>query len=129
MEGYVKKINHRVITKHDEKGQKRIKRLYICVGAPILAVGAAGFLSAIIAFLVLFFYFQTDEAMAAWATAIPFFALMVAGSVVTRIGDMLLKDFVEDEYQRDKEKKEDMKREKEERKQEKKERKRNGKDV
>ena len=67
--------------------------------------------------------------MAAWATAIPFFALMVAGSVVTRIGDMLLKDFVEDEYQRDKEKKEDMKREKEERKQEKKERKRNGKDV
>ena len=116
MEGYVKRINHKVLTKHDEKEQKRIKNIYIWVGAPILAVGAAGFLASFISFMLLFFHFQTDEAMVAWIVAIPFFAMMVAGSVVTRIGDMLLKDFVEDEYERDQQRKEDLKRELEEKK-------------
>ena len=129
MEGYVKKINHRVITKHDKNGQKRIKRLYLWVGIPILTVGAAGFLASMIAFLVLFFYFQTDQAMAAWISAVPFFALLVSGAVVTRIGDMLLKDFVEDEYEQDQENKRELKRQLQEKKEEKAERKRRKKDI
>lgn len=115
MEFYIKKINHKVITNNNEQKQKRIKKLYLIIGGTILGVGLAGFLASFISFMVLFFKFETDEAMTAWLVAIPFILMFVAGAVVTRIGDMLLKESVELEYERDlikKEEKEEKKKQK-----------------
>jgi len=105
MESYIKNINHNVITKHDKKGQKRIKFIYQMIGGFVLGFGLAGFISAFITFMVLFFNVETEAAMIAWMVAIPFILLIVAGSVLARIGDMMLKDFVEKEYQEDKKRK------------------------
>ena len=100
MEKYIKKFNHNVL-KEEEKKQKFTKNLYLTIGSIVLSIGALGFLASFIMFMVLFFDFKTDEAMMAWVIAVPFILMIVAGAVVTRVGDMLLKDFVEEEYQRD----------------------------
>ena len=92
MESYIKKINRRIVKKHDEEGQKKLKKIYLISGGVVLALGLAGLVAAVITFVVLFLKFETDEAMTAWFVAVPFMAMIVAGSVVTRIGDMLLKD-------------------------------------
>lgn len=102
MEKYIKQINHNVITRHQDKTQKRIKFIYQMVGGFVLALGMGGFISAFITFMVLFFNFETDAAMIAWMVSVPFILMIVAGSVLARIGDMMLKDFVEKEYQEDK---------------------------
>ena len=92
MESYIKKINDRVRAKHDEKGAKKIKKTYLIAGGLTLGIGLAGFVSAFITFFVLFFETKTEDAFIAWEVAVPFILMIVAGSVVTRIGDMLLKD-------------------------------------
>lgn len=107
MEGYIKKINHKVVTNNDEKKQKKIKRTYQIVAGCILGVAIAGFLASFITFMVLFFHFKTDEAFTAWIVAVPFALLLIAGSVVGRIADMLLRDNVEREYELDKKRKEE----------------------
>ncbi len=40
--------------------------------------------------MVLFFKFKTDDAFIAWMVAVPFLVMIVAGSVLARIGDALL---------------------------------------
>ena len=105
MEGYIKRLNHKVLKKYDKEGQKKVKRKYQLLGGFILGVGLAGLVASFVTFMILFFNFKTDEAMIAWIVAVPFVLLIVAGSVLARIADMLLKDFVEKEYQADKERK------------------------
>ncbi len=102
MESYIKKINDSVRAKHDEKGAQKIKKSYLIAGGLTLGLGLAGFVSSFITFMVLFFEYETDRAMTAWLVAIPFILMIVAGSVLTRIGDMLLRD--EAIEQREKEK-------------------------
>lgn len=107
MEGYIKKINHKVISENDENKQKKIKKTYQIIGGVVLGVGIAGFLASFITFMILFFHFKTDEAFTAWIVAVPFVLMLVGGSVLGRIGDMLLKDFVEREYELDQKRKEE----------------------
>ena len=92
MESYIKKINDHVRAKHDEKGAKKIKLTYLISGGVTLGLGLAGFLASFITFLVLFLQHDTENAFTAWMVAIPFIIMIVVGSVLTRIGDMLLKD-------------------------------------
>ena len=91
MEGYIKKINDRVIKNNSEDKQKRIKKRFLVSGGLTLGLGLAGFVSAFIAFIVLFLQFETDRALITWFVAIPFVIMIVIGSVLTRIGDMLLR--------------------------------------
>ena len=91
MEGYIKKINDRVIKNTSEDKQKRIKKRFLVSGGLTLGLGLAGFVSAFIAFIVLFLQFETDRALISWFVAIPFVIMIVIGSVLTRIGDMLLR--------------------------------------
>lgn len=109
MEKYIKRINHKVLKKHNKEGQKKTKKKYQIAGGIFLGVGMAGFIGAFVTFMILFFKFQTDEAMLAWIIAVPFIFMIVAGAVLSRIGDMLLRDFVEKEYQSDKKKKQKRK--------------------
>ena len=92
MESYIKKINDKVRAKNDEKQAKKIKLIFLIVGGITLGPGIAGFLASFIAFLVLFLEHNTESAFTAWMVAIPFIVMIVIGSVLTRIGDMLLKD-------------------------------------
>lgn len=92
MESYLKKINDKVKAKHTQQEAEKIKKRYLIAGGTTLGLGLAGFVSAFITFMVLFLVYETDEAMIAWFVAIPFILMIVAGSVVTRIGDMLLRD-------------------------------------
>ena len=92
MEGYIKRINDKITKNNNEQKQKKIKKIYLLSGGLTLALGLAGFLASFISFIVLFFKFDTDRALIAWFVAIPFILMIVAGSVVTRIGDMLLRD-------------------------------------
>lgn len=90
MESYIEKINNKILKKCKPEQAKRVKKIYLAVGGTFLGVGIAGFLGCFIAFMVLFFQFETDRALISWFIAIPFIILIVAGSVITRIGDMLL---------------------------------------
>lgn len=92
MESYIKKINDRVRKKHNEEQAKKIKLTYLIAGGTTLGLGIAGFLASFITFLVLFLEYKTESAFIAWMVAIPFILMIVAGSVMTRIGDMLLRD-------------------------------------
>ena len=92
MESYIKKINDRVRAKHNEEQAKKIKKIYLIAGGLTLGIGLAGFVASFITFFVLFFETKTEDAFVAWMVAVPFILMIVAGSVVTRIGDMLLKD-------------------------------------
>ena len=92
MESYIKKINDRVRAKHDEKQAKKIKLTYLISGGVTLGLGIAGFLASLITFLVMFLNHDTESAFVAWMVALPFIVMIVVGSVLTRIGDMLLRD-------------------------------------
>ena len=89
MEGYIQKLNDKALAKGD-KHAKKVKLTYQVVGGLILGIGLAGFVACFITFMVLFFNFQTDEAMTAWIIAVPFLILLVPGSVLTRIGDAMV---------------------------------------
>lgn len=102
MESYIKKINDNVRAKHDEEGAQKIKKRYLIAGGVTLGLGLAGFVSSFITFMVLFFEYETDRAMTAWFVAIPFIIMIVAGSVLTRIGDMLLRDEVIEQNEKEK---------------------------
>lgn len=102
MEKYISRINNRVLRKHDEKGQKRIKTTLLAVGGTSLAVGLAGFLAAFITFVVLFLDNRTDDSMVAWMVAVPFMVVIVIGSIVTRIGDKLLTEGYNEELDKKK---------------------------
>lgn len=90
MEKYIARINNKVLKKHDEAGQKRIKKIYLAVGGPILGVGLAGLLASFITFIVLFLDAQSEKSMVAWILALIFLVIFVVGCVLTRIGDKLL---------------------------------------
>lgn len=102
MEKYIARINNRVLTKHDEAGQKRIKTIYLAVGGSVLAVGLGGLLASFITFIVLFLDAKTDESMVAWILALIFLVIFVAGCVVTRIGDKLLTEGYNESVERKK---------------------------
>lgn len=129
MENYIKKLNNRVITRHEEKTQLKIKKTYLISGSITLALGLAGFLASFITFMVLFFDFKTDAAFIAWEVAVPFMVMIIAGSVVVRIGDMLLRDFVAKEYEEDKIRNAKLKEEKENKKLQKKKAKENAVNI
>lgn len=90
MENYIEKINNKILTKCSLEQARKIKRIYLIVGGTFLTVGLLGFIGCFIAFFLLFFKFETDTAMIYWFIAIPFILLIITGSVITRIGDMLL---------------------------------------
>lgn len=90
MENYIEKINNKILTKCSLEQARKIKRIYLIVGGTFLTVGLLGFIGCFITFFLLFFKFETDTAMIYWFIAIPFILLIIAGSVITRIGDMLL---------------------------------------
>lgn len=102
MEKYIARINNKVLTKHDEKGQKRIKTIYLAVGGSVLGVGIGGFLASVITFVVLFLDAKTEESMNAWIFASIFIVLLIAGSVLTRIGDRLLTEGYNESVERKK---------------------------
>ena len=90
MEKYIKKLNDKILSENDVKKAKRIKMRYQIIGGVILGLGLAGFIAMFITFMVLFFKFKTDDALKAWFMAIPFIPMIVAGSVLARIGDALV---------------------------------------
>lgn len=90
MESYIEKINNKILRKCSYEQAAKIKKLYLILGGCFLGLGILGFLGCFIAFFVLFFNFETENAMIFWFVAIPFILLIVTGSVITRIGDMLL---------------------------------------
>ncbi len=92
MESYIKKINDRVREKHGQDEAKKIKKRFLIGGGVTLGLGLAGFVGSFITFLVLFLVYETDKALISWFVAIPFIIMIVIGSVITRIGDMLLRD-------------------------------------
>ncbi len=90
MENYIKKINDKLIKSGNEKNAQHVKFLFQLTGGLAIAIGLAGFLASFITFLVLFLKFKTDDAFIAWIVAVPFLILIIVGSVLARIGDMLL---------------------------------------
>lgn len=101
MESYIKKINRKIINENDTEKQKKIKQRYLIAGGLTLALGLAGFVASFITFIVLFICYTTDAAFIAWMVAVPFILMIIAGSVVTRIGDMLLREETNKESQMD----------------------------
>ena len=90
MENYIDKINRKLLAEKDYNKAKRVKLKYQIAGGIVLGLGIAGFLASFITFMVLFLKFKTDDAFTAWIVAIPFLLLIVAGSVLARIGDAVL---------------------------------------
>lgn len=84
-------MNERLLRKNDLTKARRIKQKYRIVGGSILAIGLSGIIACMIAFIVLFLHSDTETALTAWLIAIPFIIIFVCGSVITRIGDQLLK--------------------------------------
>lgn len=90
MENYIEKINNKILRKCSYEQAAKIKKIYLILGGCFLGVGILGFLGCFVTFFVLFFKFDTEKAMIFWFVAIPFMLLIITGSVITRIGDMLL---------------------------------------
>jgi hypothetical protein len=90
MEKYIQKINDKIVKDNDLTYAKKVKKKYQIIGGCVLGVGLAGFIASFITFMVLFFEYKTDDAFTAWIVAVPFLLMIVAGSVVSRIGDALL---------------------------------------
>ena len=90
MEKYIKKINDKLLAKNNIEEAKKAKRTYRAVGYSLLGVGLAGFVACFITFMVLFFEFQTEKAFTFWIVAVPFLLMLVPGSVLARVGDVLL---------------------------------------
>ena len=85
MEGYIKRINERVLKKNDLPKAKKIKTRYRIVGGVILGAGLAGLIACIIAFAVHFVGGDTEMAFQCWMIAIPFLILSsTSGNSVTR---------------------------------------------
>ena len=91
MERYILKTNDRLKKKYPEPMVRKIKKRYCIVGGSILGVGLAGFLVAFGMFLYYFLNAETETALTAWLYAVPFVVLFIAGAVITRVGDQLLK--------------------------------------
>ena len=100
MEGYIKRINERVLKKNDLPKAKKIKTRYRIVGGVILGAGLAGLIACIVAFAVHFVGGDTDMSFKCWMIAIPFLILLVAGAVITRIGDKLLHGLIEEDVKK-----------------------------
>ena len=88
MERYIRKLNEKLLKKDVEQARKTVK-VYRIVGYTLLGVGLAGFVALFIAFMVLFLKFQTESASTIWFIAIPFLLMLVPGSVLARVGDVL----------------------------------------
>lgn len=91
MEKYIKKINAKLLQKPIEEA-KKTKKVYRCVGYTLLGLGLAGFAALFIAFMVLFLKYNTSAAVTCWFIAIPFLLMLVPGSVLARVGDVLKVD-------------------------------------
>lgn len=91
MEKYIKKINDKLLKKPLAEAQKQ-KKIYKIVGFSLLGVGLAGFVALFIAFMVLFMKFNTNDAVTCWFIAIPFLLMLIPGSVLARVGDVLSKE-------------------------------------
>ncbi|MBO5395051.1 MAG: hypothetical protein J6A28_04045 [Clostridia bacterium] len=91
MEKYITKTNDRLKKKYPEETVRKIKKRYCIVGGSILGVGLAGFLATFGCFIYYFLNAETETALSAWLYAIPFVILFIAGAVITRVGDQLLK--------------------------------------
>lgn len=91
MEKYIKKINDKLLTKSLEEAKKQ-KKIYKIVGYTLLGVGLAGFVALFISFMVLFLKFNTGDAVTCWFIAIPFLLMLIPGSVLARVGDVLEKE-------------------------------------
>lgn len=92
MEKYIKKLNDKLLRNNDLEQVKKTKKVYRIVGYVLLGVGLAGFVACFISFMVLFMKFKTEDAFVAWIAAVPFLLMLVPGSVLARVGDMLLID-------------------------------------
>ena len=90
MEKYIQKINRKLLEEDNIEKARKTKKMYQTVGGLLLAVGLAGFLALFVAFMILFFKFNTDSAFTCWIIAVPFLLMLVPGSVLARIGDALL---------------------------------------
>ncbi len=88
MEKYIRKLNEKLL-KMDEEKAKQTKKVYRITGYVLLGLGLAGFAALFIAFMVLFFKFNTDSAVTCWFIAIPFLLMLIPGSVLARVGDVL----------------------------------------
>lgn len=102
MEGYIKKINERVLKKHDVAEAKKIKNRFRIIGGVVLGAGLAGLIACVIAFAVYFVEGNTETAFTCWMIAIPFIILFVVGSVIARVGDQLLHGLIEDKEKKKK---------------------------
>jgi len=92
MEKYIKKINDKLLAMEDKEKALKQKKVYKIVGYSLLGVGLAGFVACFIAFMVLFLKFQTESAFTLWIIAIPFLLILVPGSVLARVGDVLINE-------------------------------------
>ena len=90
MERYIKRINDKLIAEEGIERARKVKKIYQTTGGILLAIGLAGFVGLFVAFMILFFKFNTDDAFTCWLIAVPFLVLLVPGSVLARIGDALL---------------------------------------
>lgn len=88
MEKYIRKLNDKLLKMDEEKAKKK-KKVYRTTGYVLLGIGLAGFVALFIAFMVLFFKFNTQTATTCWFIAIPFLLMLVPGSVLARVGDVL----------------------------------------
>ena len=95
MEKYIRKINNKLLAKDIEEA-KKWKKIYRTIGYSLLGVGLAGFAGCFITFMVLFFSFKTETAFTFWIVAVPLLLMLIPGSVLARVGDVLL---TEDEHQ------------------------------
>ena len=89
MEKYIKKINDKLLANKSIEEANKTKKVYRIIGYSLLGVGLAGFVALFISFLVLFLNFNTEAAVTCWFIAIPFLLMLVPGSVLARVGDML----------------------------------------
>lgn len=105
MEKYIKKINDKLLAKQSLEEVKKTKKVYRVAGYTLLGVGLAGFVACFIAFMVLFLKFKTEDAFVAWIVAVPFLLMLVPGSVLARVGDMLLSDKQDENIKNDDRKK------------------------
>lgn len=90
MEKYIKKINDKLLAKENIEEARKAKKIYRSVGYSLLGVGLFGFVGCFITFMVLFLEFKTETAFTFWIVAVPFLLMLVPGSVLARVGDVLL---------------------------------------
>lgn len=92
MEGYITKLEGRLTKKYPIERVKKIKRNYRIIGGCVLGAGLVGLFVMFGLYLYNFINAETKAAFNAWLYAIPFVLLIVAGAVLCRVGDRLLKE-------------------------------------